>query len=121
MGFREIECFTIICDEPGCTNDFMDDYYDGEYGGDTKKNLLNNVFDSDWKHDEEADKFFCPEHWKSEQEERVDSMVLVQNFDPTGLPPTMAELIDGEWVVPGILRTDMEPLTFYYPKEEPPC
>jgi hypothetical protein len=87
MTVHTFATYTILCDEPGCDADFVEQWSDGDYSGFGSLDDMP-LSDRDWI--ERAGKHYCGEHADAHPED-ADAPTPPET-DPTDLPPTMFDI-----------------------------
>ncbi|PYY34108.1 hypothetical protein DEJ16_12695 [Curtobacterium sp. MCJR17_055] len=87
MSIKTFETYTILCDEPGCEADFVEQWSGGEYSGMGSASDLD-LTDIDWV--EREGKHYCASH-ADLHHPRPDALPQPEN-DPTALPPAMFDM-----------------------------
>lgn len=87
MTVKTFETYTILCDEPDCRADFVEQWSGGDYSGMGSVDELD-LADVDWV--ERDGKHYCAEH--AELHPEGADTPPVPESDPTDLPPTMFDI-----------------------------
>ena len=92
MSVKTFETYTLICDEPGCEADFVEELSDGDYSGFASLDNID-LADRDWV--KRGEQHFCGEHASSREPSDVDTVEEERAADPTPLPPAIFDLPGG--------------------------
>lgn len=91
MTVKEFATYTLICDEPGCEADFVEEWSDGDYSGFASLDDID-LSDRDWV--KRGEQHFCGEHAEHHQPTPAEADAEQQAADPTPLPPAMFDVTE---------------------------
>lgn len=92
MSVKTFETYTLVCDEPYCEADFVQELSDGDYGGFSSLDGID-LSDRDWV--KRGEQHFCGEHASGHGPSEADITEGERAADPAPLPPAIFDVIDG--------------------------